>query len=582
MYKLLRFSVHIALCVAVFGMSIPKLHSQGVTTSALTGTVYDASDYLKQFDDVLTGAKSERDIKFRYIAGSRLRLVHVASGTVYNALVRQDGYYNFRGLKPGGPYEITVSMFGYKNEVKKNVTFSLGENKRIDFALVENEITLQAIEIVSKKNRQFDASRNGAAIEITTEQLNKVPTVGRSLQDIARVSPYVVGNNLGAGDNIGALTIAGQNNRYNNMQVDGANINDLFGLSNTGTPGGQAGAQPISLDAIGELQVSVSPFDVRQSGFTGGLVNAVTRSGGNEFEGSVYTFLRNLSFVGLSPDERKTKFDTFSDTWVGGRLGGAIVKDKLFFFVNVEAKTKSQPIELGINDPSVANNFPVSRSTIDQVINIARTRYGYDPGNYDSFNQGTNDLKFFTRFDWNISENHRLTFRHNLVNALQDRAVDRNPNVLALSNRAYKFKSTQNNAVLQLNSTFENATNEFRITYVGVRETRGDFAGGIFPNVEVGVGPNQTITMGVEPFSHANKLDQDIFTITNDFTIFSGAHSITIGTHNEFYSSANVFFPWYFGNYLFGSVQDFAAGNPFGYINRFSTNKSLYGNTPTA
>jgi hypothetical protein len=561
----------------------PALLAQGVTTSALSGTVTDGSEYLRQMDEVLAGKMEMDAIKNRFISGARVTATHVPSGTVYNAIVRADGFYNLRGMRVGGPYTITVSAVNYKTETIKDIVLGLGENRRVDIALINEAVKLLEVTVTTKRGQV--SSGFGVGGEIGTAQLERTPTIARSFQEMTRTNPLVVGSNLGAGDNVGGINIAGQNNRYNNVQVDGAVINDLFGLSNTGTPGGQAATQPVSLDAIEQMQVSVAPFDVRQSGFTGGLVNSVTRSGTNVFQGSAYAFFRNQSLAGLSPEteaSRRTQLTNFSEYTVGARLGGPIVQDKLFFFANLETRQRTNPLELAINQTGAALNFPVSRDTIQRIIDIAKSRYNYNAGTFDNLSLANFDVKAFARIDWNISDEHRLTLRHNLVSAAQERGVDRTPTNLSLSGLKYNFTSLQNNTVLQLNSNFGSSANELRLSLMNINDKRGGAAGGVFPYVQVGVGPNQIVTMGTEPFSMANSLNQTVIEITNDYTMFLGAHSITIGTHNEIYSSANVFFPWYYGYYFFGSPTDFQNGTPYGYINRFSTDKQKYGETPTA
>ncbi len=573
------------VCALILFNAAPNLRAQGVTTSALSGVISDGTDYLRQMDDALAGKITMDQIKLRGLPGARVSALHVPSGTQFNTIARADGNFNLRGLRVGGPYTITVTMLGFKKEELKDITLGLGENRRVDISMNSQDVEIKGVQVTA--NREKAASRIGAGSEISTAQLERTPNISRSLQEMTRTNALVVGSNVGAGDNVGGINIAGQNNRYNNIQVDGAVINDLFGLSSTGAPGGQAAAQPISLDAIEQIQVSVAPFDVRQSGFTGGLVNSVTRSGTNTLSGSAYALYRNQDLSGLSPSDeaaQRTRLSNFTDFTVGARLGGAIIQDKLFFFANVETRRVSQPLELAINQPGAALNFPVPRATLDRIKSIAMSRYNYDPGNYDTFNQQISDIKGFARLDWNISDEHRLTLRHNIVSASQDRGVDRTPLALSFSGLKYVFSSVQNNTVLQLNSNFgSDAANEFRVSYMSINDRRGDFAGGVFPFVTIFAGPKgEAVTMGVEPFSQANSLNQSIFEITNDFTMFLGSHSLTIGTHNEFFNSANVFFPWYFGNYLFGSVDDFDKGTPFGYINRFSTDVSKYGKTPTA
>lgn len=581
MKKFLQLWVVIFFCGALFFASRHEAFAQGVTTAGLSGSVSDATEYLKAMDDALAGKISMDAVVIKTIPSAKVVAIHLPSGTKYGTVARADGRYNLKGLQVGGPYQITVSGIGYKEEVQKNVYLGLGETKRIDFALNQQDVTTKELVVTAIKDNRFTASRTGAGTEISAAQLNGVPTISRSFQDIVRTNPLTVSSNFDNNGDAGAISIAGQNNRYNNLQVDGSVINDIFGLSFSGAPSGQAGAQPISLDALQAVQVSIAPFDVRQSGFTGGLINSITRSGSNTVEGSAYSFFRNASLAGGSPDSLRVPLNTFTDFLIGARVGGPIIQDKLFFFVNAETRTRSEPITVGINDPRAANNFAVSADSLNRIIDIAKRQYGYDPGSYDTFNRTISDFKIFARIDWNIADNHRLTVRHSYVNARQDRGVDRSSINLALSNAKYVFSSVQNNTVLQLNSTFgSDASNEFRVSYMSVRDKRGEFAGGNFPYVQIGAAPGRTVILGVEQFSHGNYLNQDNIEITNDFSFFAGAHTLTIGTHNEFFSSENQFFPWSFGSYSYGSISDFANGTPFGYINRFSTNPSQYGERP--
>ncbi|MFY7997386.1 MAG: TonB-dependent receptor [Candidatus Kapaibacteriota bacterium] len=581
MKKIYNWSKSLCLCAALLLATSIVAFAQGVTTAGLSGSVTDATEYLKAMDDALAGKITMDAVVMKNIPSAKVLAIHLPSGTKYGTVARADGRYNLKGLQVGGPYQITVSSLGYKEEVQKNVFLGLGEIKRIDFALNQQDVTTKELVVTAVKDNRFTASRTGAGTEINTAQLNSVPTISRSFQDIVRTNPLTVSSNFDNNGDAGAISIAGQNNRYNNLQVDGSVINDIFGLSFSGAPSGQAGAQPISLDALQAVQVSIAPFDVRQSGFTGGLINSITRSGSNTVEGSVYSFFRNAALAGGSPDSLRTPLNTFSDILLGARVGGPIIQDKLFFFVNAETRTRTEPVTVGINDPRAANNFAVSADSLRRIIDIAKTQYGYDPGNFDTFNRTISDFKIFARIDWNIADNHRLTVRHSYVNARQDRGVDRSAINLALSNAKYVFSSVQNNTVLQLNSTFgSDASNEFRVSYMSVRDRRGEFAAGNFPYVQIGAAPGRTVILGVEQFSHGNYLNQDNIEITNDFSLFIGAHTLTIGTHNEFFSSENLFFPWSFGSYSYGSISDFANGTPFGYINRFVTNPTQYGERP--
>jgi Carboxypeptidase regulatory-like domain len=580
MNTLLRFacwSVLVLLCV------VASAAAQGVTTAALNGTVTDATEYMKALDDALAGTISMDAIQVKPVPSAKVVATHLPSGTVYTTIARADGRFNLKGLQVGGPYRITVSSVGYKPEVKNDVTLGLAETRRVDFALAQQDVTTKELLITATKDSRYTASRTGAGTEITAAQLQYTPTINRSLQDIVRTNPLAVSSNVDNNGDAGAISIAGQNNRFNNLQVDGSVINDIFGLSFSGAPSGQAGGQPISLDAIQAVQVSIAPFDVRQSGFTGGLINSITRSGTNTLEGSVYGFYRNAALAGVSPDVNKRPLTTFNDLTVGLRAGFPVIQDKMFLFINAETRQRTEPVVVGINEPNAVNNFAVPQSDLQRIIDITKQRYNYDPGTFEPFDRAINDIKLFGRLDWNIADGHRLTLRHSFVTANQDRGVDRNSVNFALSNARYIFSSVQNNTVLQVNSTFgSDASNEFRVSYMSVRDKRGNFANGNFPYVQIGAGAGRTVILGVEQFSHGNSLNQDNIEVTNDFSFFVGAHAITVGTHNEFFTSLNQFLPWSFGAYQYGSINDYANGTPFGYINRFSTDSAKYGTRPAA
>lgn len=521
----------IALIVALIAVMPVLVFGQGRTTASFNGVVLTKSG--------------------EPLVGANVVAVHEPTGTIYGAATRSDGRFNITGVRVGGPYTITASYIGYHSAKRENVYLALAQDLRVNFNLVEEAISLSEIVTVAERDEVLTASNTGTATHVTTAQIERLPTIQRTIQDFTRLTPQV---NSAAG----GQSIAGKNNRMNNFQVDGAVLNDAFGLAATGTPGGQADVQPISLDAIQEFNVEVAPFDVRSGSFAGGLIDAITRSGTNQFEGSGYFYGRNESFVG---DLEGNNFQDFSDFQTGFRFGGPIAQNKAFFFVNGEIRQKNQPTNVGLNDPNAAINFPVPQSDIQRIIDIAKTKYGYDPGGFDPFTIENNDVKLFARLDFNLAKNHRLTIRHNLVDGFLDRGLIRNSSLFTLESNQYEFDTNTNSTVIQLNSTFSNRlANEARVSYTRIRDKRNPLFGA-FPQVLINAGPGD-VRLGVERFSQANALDQDTFELTDNLMYFTGDHTLTFGTHNEFTSFDNLFIQDFFGNYEFDSIEDFENGTP--------------------
>ncbi len=507
--------------------------AQGVTTAAINGIVADAN-----------GAP---------LPSANIIAVHTPSGTQYGTTSRIDGKYNLNGLRTGGPYSITVSFVGYKPQVSEGVMLQLGQNLKLDFTLYDEAVEFGDITVVGERSSILNSGKTGAVTSVTTEQIQSLPTINRSFQDFSKLSPLFSGSSLSA---------AGRNFKLNNIQIDGTQYNDLFGLGSTGTPGGQANANPISLDAIEEFQVVIAPYDVRLGGFTGGGVNAITRSGDNKLSGSIYGYGRNQDFVGKSPDVLKTKLSEFSEYQAGLRLGGPIMKDKLFFFVNAEMTKRNEPTQ---------NVLLVGKDNLRLAADSLRTallNYGYDPGTVDDVTLERPSLKLFARIDWNIGTNHTLTLRHNYVDADDD--ILPRSSAVNYSDRLYTFNSATHSSVLQFNSRFgNNLSNELIVGYTMIRDKRE--VGNAFPSIRVG-SPISNIDMyaGTEEFSIANILDQDIIEFTDNFSIYSGNHVITVGTHNELFSFYNLFIRNFYGNYRFANVLSLIAGTPSAYEYRYS------------
>jgi hypothetical protein len=426
----------------------------------------------------------------------------------------------------------------------------------------------------------MNSERSGAATNVQREQIERLPTISRSFQDFTRLTPQANGNSL-----------SGRNGRFNNIQIDGASNNDLFGLGSTGAPGGQAGTNPISLDAIQEFQVVLSPYDVRQGRFSGGGINAVTRSGTNEFSGSVFAFGRNQNTAGKSPTPdpvtgERTKLAEFYDYQTGFRLGGPVIKDKLFFFVNGEITRRSAPLLFRpanvVNGANETGSDIVSFVNNDQLLAISNKlkEYGYDAGGYGEINALTNSNKAFARLDWNINANHQLTLRHNFVDASDDN-ITRSQTNFRFGNNGYQFLSKNNSTVLELKSRFGSRyANNLLIGYSTIRDSRTTL-GSLFPSITITAG-NGTINAGSEFSSVANKLDQNILEINDNFNIFAGKHVVTLGTNNEIFRFDNLFVQSTEGRYDFPSVQSFLDNTTTGTGFRYRQNFALPGGRPTA
>ena len=509
--------------------------SQGVTTSAIGGQITDTSG--------------------EPLPGASVVAIHTPSGTTYGAATDFDGYYRIGGMRNGGPYKITFSYIGFNDDVKEGVNLNLGSTQRFNIEMAESSTALDEVVVTATSNGVFGSNKTGTNTNISERQVATTPAASRSIADFVRLTPQA---QLTEGDDGFSISLAGQNNRYNAIYIDGAVNNDVFGLSGSGTNGGQTGVNPLSVDAIETFQVNIAPFDVRQSGFSGGSINAVTRSGSNEFEGSAYYFTRNESLAGKTPtafinddDDERQRLDDFSSDTYGVRLGGPIIEDKLFFFVNYERNETETP------QPFTFSNY-TGRSSEADLANLStflQNTYGYNPGIFNNNTRTLESNTLIAKVDWNINENHNLSLRHSYVDAENLEARTSDFNSIGFINGSEFFESTTNSTALELNSRFgNNYSNSLILGYTTVNDDR-DPSGELFPSVDIQDG-NGLITFGAEPFSTANLLEQDIFTITNNFNIYAGPHTITLGANLEFASAKNLFFAFNYGDYTFEDQTD--------------------------
>lgn len=512
-----RSLLFFALVLASYG----TIQAQ-VTTSSVTGIVTQSSG--------------------QATPGATIRAIHTPSGTTYSSSTNETGRFSLSGMRVGGPYRIEVTYVGQDPVVYEDVFLKLGEAFALNVSLSDGTTSLEEVFVSARSGNR--ALKTGASTGINNRQLQTLPTVSRGLNDFTRFTPQA--------DVKGAsISIGGMNNRFNQLTIDGAVSNDVFGLSEGGTNGGSTGVSPISIDAIEEITVQVAPFDVRAGGFAGGGISAVTRSGTNQAQGSLYYYTRNQNLTGRTPyrlrarGEEGTKLEDFSERQYGFRLGGPIVKDKLFFFMNYERTESNTP--LGFAPGQDGSELTVSDV---QRVSDRATALGYNAGSFMDQASSNESNKVFTRFDYNINDVHKLTARYSYVGG---NAVDigRTQTSLTFGNGAVLRKSNTHSAILELNSRFSNEfSNNLVVGYTSVREPR-TAPGDPFPRATIQLGNNRTINLGTEPFSTVNQLNQDVLTLTNNLNLYRGNHTFTFGTHNEFYKMYNGFIGSAFGNYTF-------------------------------
>lgn len=533
------------------------LFAQGTTSGSIEGTITDE-----------TGES---------LPGANIIAVHQPTGTEYGTSSRADGGYTIRNVRVGGPYEVRVTFIGFNAQIKEINNIELGERVSLNFQLEEGSLELGEISVVAVPDQIFNSDRTGASKNISTRDIERTPTVSRSLTDFTRLTPQVTSGN----------SFGGANDRYNNILVDGATLNDVFGLGDA-IPGSSAGVtSPLSIDAIEEFNVDIAPFEVTNGGFTGGQVNAITKSGTNTYTGSVYFQTRNESFVGSYTEggEEANEYPEFSENYIGLNIGGPIIQDKLFFFVNAEFRRQTSPLTTGILGSGAPNVIDFEPATFDRISNIFQNQYNYDTGAYTSpIDQAQDNNKVLAKLDWNINQSNKLTFRYNHVDAIDEEGVFRGSSDYSYSNRQYDFNSQQDSFVAQLNSTIgNNVYNEARVVYTRIRDSR-DVVAQRFPEVEVSLPYDNdrsgfgSIFAGIDRFSQANSLDQDLIEITNNLTYIRGDHEFTFGTSNQIFTFDNVFVQDAYGSYVFRSIDDLEAGTPYQY--RYSY--LLPGGNPTA
>ncbi len=532
-HYLLYFFLTLFFCSAAYSQ---------VTTAEMSGVVYDDQNTA--------------------LPGANITAVHLPTGTTYGAITNLDGRFNLLNLRVGGPYKVTITYIGFTDYVLNDISLTLGQtfNVRAVLATAANE--LDEVVISGTKSTVFNNDRTGSETSIGSRDLKTLPTISRSTADFTRLEPSASGNSFG-----------GRNDQFNNFSLDGAIFNNPFGLD-AATPGGQTDAQPISLDAIDQIQVSLAPYDVTQSGFTGATVNAVTKSGTNEFTGTAYGFFRNEDLTGRKIKGEKLAKADLKQTQYGVSIGGPIVKNKLFFFANFE---KDDRTDLGSSFVPNTGSGGVNESRVLEsdlmAVQSALLDLGYNPGSYRGFTYDSKSTKGIFKLDWNIDNNNRVALIYNFLDASKEKpahptAITRrgpSASTLQFQNSGYEMNNKLQSVQLEWNSTFsQNASNKLQVGYTHFDDFRNPFSTPISP-INIQKDGSNYIIAGHEPFSINNKLDQKVIQITDNFNYYVGDHTFTVGASFEKFSFKNSFNLTAYDN--FGTYE--TNGNYYGNFNPY-------------
>ncbi|ULQ57064.1 carboxypeptidase regulatory-like domain-containing protein [Flavihumibacter rivuli] len=502
------------------------------------------------------------------LAGASIEAVHEPSGTRYRTLTTSDGKFNLPSIRIGGPYKVTISYVGYNTQTLSDITVQLGEPTRIDAAMVSTSKELQEVVVATtKKGSLISKDRKGTASNFNRRMISSVPTLSRSITDVTKFTPQANGTSF-----------AGQDNRFINLTIDGSIFNNSFGLQ--ALPGSQTNSTPISLDAIEEIQVNVSPYSLKDAGFTGASINAVTRSGTNTFHGSAFYNMRNEGLVGRKAgkdgdqDVVTTAFDVKQ---FGASIGGPIIKNKLFFFANYEGERRNDPGTTFIANDGTTTGGNVTRvkeSDLEALSDFLINNFNYNPGPYQDYSLVTKSDKALVKFDWNISDVHKLSVRGNILKSVRDVPVSnsggfngRRDNLFAMTfaNSNYEINNDIYSGIIQLNSRISNKfQNDLIVGYTANRDYRNAKAPA-FPTVDILDGNDRNyITFGSEPFTPNNILNTDTWQFSDNLTFYSGKHTISAGVNFEAFKFFNQFTPTIHGQYVFHNLDSFyASANAF-------------------
>ncbi len=539
-----RFVWTIGVLAAVTALAPRSTAAQGVTTAAIAGVVTDSS-----------GAP---------LTGATVVAVHGPSGTHYSAVTRADGRFNIPGMRVGGPYRVRATFVGYRPAVQDGVNLTLGGTADLRFALRAATLELEPIIVTAANDPVFSSERTGAATTISTNAIGRLPTITRRVEDLLRLTPQYSPTAFG-------FSFAGQDNRLNNMTVDGSYFNNSFGLA--GQPGDRTNVAPISLDAIQQLQVNVAPYDVRQGNFVGAGINLVTKSGTNEFNGTLYYGLRNNDFVGTQAGPNIFNPGTFKYHDFGAALGGPIIRDRLFFFASYEDDAQTQPGTTFLANTGgqlVGGNVTrVLASDLDSLTRYMLNGFKYVTGPYQGYDFKVPSTRFLARVDYNLNDRNKLSVRFNLLNSSTDVLVSNSGslglggrrgtlNSLNFANSNYAILENIRSVVGEWNASFgNNMSNNLIVGYSYSDESRKNITPPWFPLVEILAGGINYTTLGFEPFTPDNQLRYHSAQLQDNFTVYLPKHALTFGVSAEKYHSTNVFFPGAQSVYVYNTLNDF-------------------------
>jgi len=491
-----------------------------ITTASMTGKIFSADD--------------------ASLIGATVTATHVPSGTFYGVSTLDNGTYNIPNMRVGGPYRIETSFLGYSSDVQEDIFLSLGQKLNLNIELKTEGVTVDEVVIIGITDPILNGDKTGASTTIGRDQLQNLPTISRSADDYTRLNPMSAEGG----------SFAGRNDQFNNYSLNGTIFNNPFGLD-AATPGGQSDAQPVSLDAIDQISVNIAPYDVTQSGFTGASVNAVTKSGTNNFEGTAYGFFRNSGMTGGKVDGTDVPKGDLSSTQYGFAVGGPIVQNKVFFFANLEVTKRS---DLGsLFEPNsgsgASNESRVLASDMQMISDLLRSEHNYETGAFSNFRYNSDNTKALIKLDFNLNKNHTLSATYNFLDAFKEQPAHpsaigrRGPDNITLQfqNSGYRINNKINSGIVELKSILgDNMANNLQIGYTSFRDHRDPFSEP-FPVLNIAKDGINYIISGHEPFSVNNVLGQDVLQIKNNFNLYAGKHTWTFGTAFERFNFDNSF-----------------------------------------